>query len=34
MPISPKLQSSPELPILPTMGVGSYAIPGWMHLFR
>ena len=23
-----------NLPILPTMGVGSYAIPGWMHLFR
>ena len=23
-----------ELPILPTMGVGSYALPGWMHLFR
>lgn len=23
-----------ELPVLPTMGVGSYALPGWMHLFR
>ena len=23
-----------DLPILPTMGVGSYALPGWMHLFR
>ena len=34
MPIPPELQSPPELPILPTMGVGSYAIPGWMHLFR
>lgn len=22
------------LPLLPTMGVGSYALPGWMHLFR
>ena len=34
MPIPPKLQLPSELPILPTMGVGSYAIPGWMHLFR
>lgn len=24
----------PSLPILPTMGVGSYAMPGWMQLFR
>lgn len=23
-----------DLPLLPTMGVGSYATPGWMHLFR
>lgn len=22
------------LPVLPTMGVGSYALPGWMQLFR
>lgn len=25
---------STPLPLLPTMGVGSYALPGWMHLFR
>ncbi|MDP6343694.1 MAG: methionine synthase, partial [Alphaproteobacteria bacterium] len=24
----------PDLPILLTMGVGSSALPGWMHLFR
>ena len=23
-----------DLTVLPTMGVGSYALPGWMHLFR
>src|SRR5690606_19447884 len=23
-----------DLPILPTMGVGSYATPGWLFLFR
>ena len=24
----------PDLPLLPTMGVGSYATPGWLFLFR
>lgn len=23
-----------DLPLLPTMGVGSYATPGWLHVFR
>ncbi len=34
MPIPPSTLRPSYLPLLPTMGVGSYAIPGWMHLFR
>ncbi len=34
MTMPPTPTSPRDLPLLPTMGVGSYAIPGWMHLFR
>lgn len=31
---APDDKDLPPLPVLATMGVGSYALPGWMHLFR